>query len=396
VFRILFYLLAAGIDAHPLDDPVMSLKIEITEEAVLYRVSVPTFIFDPLKGITYKSGLDETELKWDEVESYFKHRNPVQIDGIRALPVLKDLKFVQVDNFEPGTAPSEHKGQILQYVRAEILLLHGTKSKPDEVRMKWETFIPPELEETIVTLSAFGRRQLILFNKNDKAQVWRIKTRKQSVINISPVQFMPTSVNLWLAWGYGLSLLIIGFFSRRHPVRIILISTALLFGLLYCLTTQGQVSTVIQLPGQANSTALFGIHLRNIYRAFDYTDEDDIYDTLAQSVDGPMLDEIYDQVYQSLLHREEGGAVSMVQRVEILESKLEQYEPMAEASSARLSIQCRWRVHGAVEHWGHSHKRLNEYHAKYVLRPRDGCWKITDVEVKEQKRIELPKPTLPR
>jgi hypothetical protein len=316
----------------------------------------------------------------------------VFIDGIRVFPVLKDLKFVQVDNFEPGKTPSEHKGQILQYVRAEILLRHGTKSKPDEVRMKWETFLPPELEETIVTLSSFGKRQLILFNKNDNTQVWRANSRKQSVIDNSRIRFMPTTVKLWLAWAYGLSILIVGFSFRRHPVLILVISSAMLLGLFYCLPTRGQVSTDIQLPGPANSTALFGAHLRNLYRAFDYTNEEDIYDTLAQSVDGPMLDEIYNQVYQSLLQREEGGAVSMVQRVEIIESKLEQYEPTADASSARLSIQCRWRVHGAVEHWGHSHKRLNEYHAMYVLRPRDGHWKITNVKVKEQKRVELPKP----
>ncbi|MDP6116993.1 MAG: hypothetical protein QF437_20405 [Planctomycetota bacterium] len=384
--------LAANVDAHPLDDPVMSLKVEITEEAVLYRVSVPTFIFEPLKGITYKSGLDETELKWDEVESYFKRRNPVHIDGIRVLPVLGDLKFVQVDNFEPGAAPSEHEGKILQYARAEISLRHGTKSKPGEVRMKWETFIPPELQETIVTLSAFGRRQLILFNQNDNEQTWRATTRRPSVENISRVRFMPTKVNLWLAWAYGLLILIAGIAFRRSPVVIIIVSLALLIGLSYTLPKRGQVSTDIVLPSPSNSAALFSALLSNIYRSFDYTDEDDIYDTLAQSVDGPMLDKIYNQVYQSLLQREEGGAVSMVQRVEIVESKVDQKEPMADASSARLSIHCRWRVHGAVEHWGHSHRRLNEYQASYVLMPRDGRWKITAVEVKEQKRIEIPKP----
>lgn len=389
---LLFCLLAVSIDAHPLDDPVMSLKIEITQEAVLYRVSVPTFIFEPLKGITYKSGLDETELKWDEVESYFKQRNPVHVDGIRVLPALKDLKFIQVDNFEPGTAPSEHKGQILQYVRAEILLSHGAKSRPEEVRMKWETFLPPELQETIVTLSAFGSRQLILFNKSENEQVWQSRMRGPSVMDISRVKFEPTRVNLWLAWAYGLSILVVGYSFRRHPLPVTIISAALIVGLFFCLPTRGQVSTNVLLPVPANAAALFGAHLRNIYRAFDYTNEEDIYDTLAQSVDGPMLDEIYNQVYQSLLQRDEGGAVSMVQRVEILESNLEQNEPAGKASSAQLSIQCRWRVHGAVEHWGHSHKRLNEYHATYVLKPRDGRWKITHVEVKEQKRIELPKP----
>ncbi len=43
---------------------------------------------------------------------------------------------------------------------------------------------------------------------------------------------------------------------------------------------------------------------------------------------------------------------------------------------------------GTVGHWGHVHTRRNLYDAIVTIEAVDGAWKITDLEVIEENRID--------
>ena len=43
---------------------------------------------------------------------------------------------------------------------------------------------------------------------------------------------------------------------------------------------------------------------------------------------------------------------------------------------------------GSVGHWGHIHIRKNEYEANVTVEPVQGAWKITGLELLEEKRID--------
>ena len=58
--------------------------------------------------------------------------------------------------------------------------------------------------------------------------------------------------------------------------------------------------------------------LKNIYRSFDFREEEDVYDRLATSVSGNLLSEIYLQNRKSLVVTQAGGARARVKEVEIL------------------------------------------------------------------------------
>ena len=47
-----------------------------------------------------------------------------------------------------------------------------------------------------------------------------------------------------------------------------------------------------------------------------------------------------------------------------------------------------WTAMGTVAHWGHIHMRKNQYEANISVEPVDGAWKITDLELLEEKRID--------
>ena len=49
-----------------------------------------------------------------------------------------------------------------------------------------------------------------------------------------------------------------------------------------------------------------------------------------------------------------------------------------------------WTVSGSVGHWGHIHQRRNRYRAELTVRPLDGAWKLTDIEILLEERIRTP------
>jgi hypothetical protein len=125
--------------------------------------------------------------------------------------------------------------------------------------------------------------------------------------------------------------------------------------------------------------------LQNIYRAYDYRDKSDVYDALAHSVTGDLLEELFLKIQSGLRMQEQGGAVARVKRVRII-----QITPGENAEDGRLPVDCTWRVIGTVEHWGHIHTRENEYSARIHLSttPEDRG-RIVGFEVSDEKRVRF-------
>jgi hypothetical protein len=135
--------------------------------------------------------------------------------------------------------------------------------------------------------------------------------------------------------------------------------------------------------GEKSRAAVAESLLRNVYRAFDYHDDSDIYDALARSVDGDLLADLYLKIKQGLIMQEQGGAVARVQSVKIVKT-----EPAAAKSQNGFAERVTWQVEGTVEHWGHIHTRVNEYAADLKIEPVGGSWKITAMNVARQSQVK--------
>ena len=138
-------------------------------------------------------------------------------------------------------------------------------------------------------------------------------------------------------------------------------------------------------PAQAQD--LLQVLLKNVYRAFDFRDEEDVYDQLAISVSGDQFADLYLQNRRSFAIQQAGGAQAKIKSVEIQDAVAERLDdrPLAYA------IQGNWTAQGTVGHWGHVHPRRNRYDAVVTVEAVDGAWKITDLEVLEEQRVD---PTL--
>ncbi len=126
---------------------------------------------------------------------------------------------------------------------------------------------------------------------------------------------------------------------------------------------------------------LAGGLLHNIYRAFDYRGEEQVYDVLAKSVTGNLLNDVYLETRNGLELANQGGAQVKVKNIEMLEAR------QIGENDDGLQVEARWNVAGSVGHWGHIHRRTNTYHARLTLRDMDGTWKLTSLDVLEEERL---------
>ncbi|HAL72949.1 MAG TPA: hypothetical protein DCP71_14370 [Verrucomicrobiales bacterium] len=132
----------------------------------------------------------------------------------------------------------------------------------------------------------------------------------------------------------------------------------------------------------AAAEAILSPLLRNVYRAFDYRSESDIYDTLARSVDGELLRQLYLETLQALTLEGREGT-----RVTITEFSAEVMAVKENPAGAGFVTDCQWTALGTVGHWGHAHTRVNRYTAQVTVAPVKSEWKIVKLEVREARRI---------
>jgi hypothetical protein len=126
---------------------------------------------------------------------------------------------------------------------------------------------------------------------------------------------------------------------------------------------------------------LIGQLLRNTYRAFDFREEGVIYDKLALCNDNDLLQQIYLQTRRSMAIENQGGIEARVN--EVVMTTVEELTDEDEG----LAYRCGWIAHGEVGHWGHTHRRINQYDAIIKIRPVDGAWKMYELELIEEKRL---------
>lgn len=178
--------------------------------------------------------------------------------------------------------------------------------------------------------------------------------------------------------------------DARHMLMILLVGAAMTAGLADVGLTRiaNPFVSSSQMPTEGRAQAIFRTLNAGVYKAFDHTSESDIYDALATCVTGEQLDRTYQEVYESLLAQED-GLICRVESVDVTESSITLPD---DADAGFFTVECRWEVKGALEHWEHVHERVNAYHATFTVRLVDQAWKIADVKVMDHKRTSKQTP----
>jgi hypothetical protein len=127
--------------------------------------------------------------------------------------------------------------------------------------------------------------------------------------------------------------------------------------------------------------------LSDTYQAFNINDENELYDTLAASVTGNLVDDLYLDNRRRLTAGTRQGTKVTIRSVSVLKIG-EPVEGVTEEEG--YSYNCRWAVVARVQHLQHVHHRQQIYSGVLTLRAEDGRWKIAGVELHSEDRVVLP------
>ncbi len=422
--------------AHPGDYVnQVRLEIKVTDTYVQQRVMIPlTQALDEVFGGITLDALEQRDPQdvQNELAGYHTAVNPLTINNIAVQPVLSGIEVTVPPTAVPPEAidPEQYERHAVLSYTAE----YATLGRPSRVGIVWgvyayddlATFSPPlgqaeqltprERLPLVAEVSAYGKTKLEVLSEEEPGYTWHNERAGPPATALAgraqrtpaPAAPEPTRVpalSLGLILVGGLITLWVGVRQSYKwvPGGVLLTLVAAAVGFPYGWVTVAEHAPppVAELDDEQAVAVFTELH-RNIYRAFDYNTDSAIYDALAQSVDGPELDTIFNDVYVSLILQDEGGAVSKVQEVDVEEARVVDLPSAGgkhdairrvgadAAGPPPFAVRCRWTVRGLVSHFGHTHERLNAFEATYILAPRHGGWRIVDTELHRQERLDDP------
>ncbi len=403
--------------AHPQDGPHCEIVIEIRDDAVRIRLSPNLVFLDHLLDWD-RENPDEiapSEL-WDLrdlLAARFASSHPVTIDGVEVPPQLGPIEVAAPD---PSLVALFPRSGMRGLRKVQFTLTYPASSPPQEVGILWESYPPNELSlldpppplRYLAELFAPGERRLIEFRHDEPMQTWHAPppASEASAVPLPEAPPPPREVVVPLA-SAAICLLgaILAATSLRRGLRRGVVpaaaSLALAAAAATAVSSRWRVTIHREasvLPTAGDAETIFARLHRGLYSAFDRFDEESIYEALDDSVAGPLLPRLHAAIRRSLVLEDEGGAMSRVVRFTPVEVEVESIglvTPPEAAVGGReatprvgFTVRTRWQVEGAVFHWGHGHRRVNEYEGRYLVMATDEGWRIAGDTLLSQQRID--------
>jgi hypothetical protein len=345
--------------------------------------------------------VDELEPLKQRIGEFMLSKNPVHVDGEALKPILDRTNYVKVSITGIRLVEKPQRLEISTAI-VGVIITYLTEGMPQQATVEWELFT--DQVQRVPTTATDPAGPLPTFvTPDDRLHTWTNYLKSYRVPRVEEVAVKDTLGNLDLPVGtlLGVTLfLLVGLLviARRRSGK-----PVAAFGVLAAVLLVGAAASYpyfrvpmakpVALAGTLNdeqAELLLQTLLKNVYRAFDFREEEDVYDKLALSISGDLLTDIYLQNRKSFAIQKAGGAQAKIKQVDILEAGAERLHD----GVLGYSIKGRWTALGSVGHWGHIHMRRNLYDAIVRIEAVNGSWKITDLELLEEKRID-PNAQLP-
>ena len=346
-----------------------------------------------LRGREYIE-MDEFEPLRKRVSEFLLKRNRVRIDGKERRPILDRTAFIEYSLtssrflVKPERLP-------LSTATIGVVITYMTDGIPKEVTVDWELFskriqqVPTNAIDPAGPFPSYVTPDDNVFRWTNFLKKYEIpQVRGVDVSDVLTKFHIPLGTIFCLA---GIWPAVIQIRRRKgvngtQRLQYGVAAALVVFGLLIYPFTKVSIakpSAMVTVQDEDARDILYSL-LKNVYRAFDFREESDIYDKLALSASGDLLADIYLQNRKSFEVQRAGGAKAKVKELEIQEVSVKQLpdRPLG------LALTSKWTALGAVGHWGHIHTRMNQYEAIISIEPVDDLWKITGLELLEEKRID--------
>jgi len=347
-----------------------------------------------LRGDEYIE-LDELEPLKQRIGAFLLGKNPVLIDGESHKPILDRTNYVKLAL--TGIRLMEQPERLeIDTAIVGVIITYLTAGMPRQVTVDWELFTD-QVDRVPATATDPAGPLPTFLTPDANVHQWTNFLKNYSLPTVQTVAVAGSLGEIRLPWLsvicalLALPLIVWITHRRRQGQSIKLPLTGIVVLIIagtlaypFARVTMARPTVIASELQPEQAQELLQVLLKNVYRAFDFRAEEDVYDKLAISVSGDLLAELYLQNRRSFSIQQAGGAQAKIQSVEIQNAIAKRLDdrPLAYA------IQGNWTAQGTVGHWGHVHARRNRYDAIVTVEASDGAWKITDLELLAEQRID--------
>jgi hypothetical protein len=366
---------------------------EVRNEILVRVKDMMTWIDFELQGDDYIEA-DEFNRVREQIGQFFLARENVTIDGQRLKPILDRTAFVESSMLRSRFIETPERVR-LNSAMVGVIITYLTDGLPQEVETRWDLFSDRVQKVTARMTDPAGPFPYDL-EPTDNVLKWTNYLKTYTIPTVEKIDVAEQHQGVPVPMGSVACLALIipvgwRVLRRKKDGG----SLKALLGMVGLLVVGALVLIpAFQVPVGGNARAsqfssedgqvVLDSLLKNVYRAFDFREEEDVYDKLAICVSGDLLADLYLEQRKSLVVEQAGGAQAKVEAIDI-----EKVVPNESAKhDGALDLKAQWTALGQVGHWGHIHTRQNRYDAIITIKPVDGAWKIIDLELLEERRID--------
>ena len=365
---------------------------EVRNEILVRVKDMMTWIDFDLRGDETIEA-DEFNRVREQIGQFFIDRENVRIDGQRLKPILDRTAFVE-SSFQRSRFIETPEQVPLNSAMVGVIITYLTDGIPQEVETRWNLFSERVQKVTARMTDPAGPFPYDL-TPGDNLLKWTNYLKTYTIPTVEKINVADQHRGMPVPIGSVVCIVLLlpiswGIVRRKKHGG----SVKPLFGMFGLLAIGALLLiSVLQVPVGGNARAsqfstedgrlVLDSLLKNVYRAFDFREEADVYDKLAICVSGDLLADLYLEQRRSLVVEQAGGAQAKVKEVaieDVVVSKSTKHD-------GALDLRTQWTALGQVGHWGHVHSRQNRYDAIVTIKPMAGVWKIIDLELIEEKRL---------
>jgi len=347
-----------------------------------------------LRGRRYIE-IDELEPLKQRIGAFMLTKNPVTVDGEALRPILDRTNYVKVELSGLRILEVPERLEISSAI-VGVIISYITDGMPQQVSVDWELFtdqiqrVPATAIDPAGPLMSYVEPRDSLYTWTNFLKNYELPTVQQIDVAGSLGELRVPLVSILCLVGLlGAAAWTVLCVRGRKPLRPPLAAgvLSLALGAVAYPFAQVTISRPVLMAGElddAQAVVLLETLLKNVYRAFDFREEEDVYDKLALSVSGDLLTDIYLQNRRSMAIQQAGGAQAKIKEVAVEAASAEP----ADGGGLRYALHGRWTALGTVGHWGHVHQRQNRYEALVTVAAQDGAWKIVGLDLRDEQRID--------
>ncbi len=368
-------------------------NFEVRHEVLIPLATLSTF-FEIERADESFLDIPEQDTTAEKIKALFSVGNPVFIDNVEVQPVFDRIDFYGLD-LRDFAVRADRRRVSMANGRVGIIMVYSTKGMPTNVKVTWDKFneVLKTVDSVVFAFDEVQQAEFSMFLDNNTFE-WNAADRKPPppITNVTADadQLSGTMMTVPVAsvalLGLALLCILAMLFSSQSRWLAAATVTLLLASIFLSRSLDHDVPNPFAEPPQIaenEASEIFEQLHRNMFRAFDYHNESQIYDALAHSVEGDLLRKLYLQINDSLRVAEQGGAISHVEEVRILDGQRVNEEPVNADGHLAFQYRSQWELRGTVEHWGHIHERKNRYDASFQVELVGDDWKITDMQVND-------------